>query len=174
MGITVYHIGVVVKNLDKAVKFYTEGLGLECEELFGAEGELLSKVVGVPNAKMRVASLVADDGVLLVLVQYLSPKVTIRDRAQQDHRTMSGSTHIAFMVENALKSYRLLKKMGATAEAPPIETIPGHKTCYMQDPDGNWIELVEDKAHASTPFKIRQSRLKSSGKESRIRSPKKK
>ncbi|MBM3947933.1 MAG: hypothetical protein FJ312_01575 [SAR202 cluster bacterium] len=105
MGITVYHIGVVVKNLDKAVKFYTEGLGLECEELFGAEGELLSKVVGVPNAKMRVASLVADDGVLLVLAQYLNPKVKIRDKEEQDHRTMSGSTHIAFMVENALKSY---------------------------------------------------------------------
>jgi catechol 2,3-dioxygenase-like lactoylglutathione lyase family enzyme len=174
MGITVYHIGVVVKNLDKAVKFYTEGLGLECEELFEAEGELLSRVVGVPGARMRVASLVADDGVLLVLVQYLNPKVTIRDKAQQDDRTMSGSTHIAFMVENALAMYRKLRKMGATAEAPPIETIPGHKTCYMQDPDGNWIELVEDKAHASIPFKIRQSRLKSSGKESRVRAKEKK
>ena len=26
---------------------------------------------------------------------------------------------------------------------PPIEVAPGKKCCYIQDPDGNWIELIE-------------------------------
>ena len=32
---------------------------------------------------------------------------------------------------------------GAVGLNPPVEGAPGRKVCYMQDPDGNWIELIE-------------------------------
>jgi len=158
--ITVYHVGMVVSDLDRSIRFYTEGLGLECEEVFEADGEMLSNVVGVPDARMRVASLVADDGVLFVIVQYLNPPTTVRPFEDQAERTSTGSAHVAFMVPSIQKTYKKLVKMGATAVNPPIETRPGHLNCYMQDPDGNWIELVQDATHAATPFRIRQGRVR--------------
>ena len=39
--------------------------------------------------------------------------------------------------------YERLLRHGARKLNPPIEGAPGKWVCYLQDPDGNWIELIE-------------------------------
>lgn len=160
MGVSAYHTGFVVQDLDRSVKFYTEGLGLECEEILDLSGWGLSQVVGYEDAKIRAAFLVADDGQILELLQYKNPPVKVRDAQQQHTRNLTGASHLGFFVDDAKAAYERCVKLGAKKLNPPVEVLPGLIACYIQDPDGNWFEIVEDKLHNASPFKVRQNRTR--------------
>ena len=81
----------------------------------------------------------------------------MRNSAEQYKRATAGAAHLAFIVEDAdLVLERLVNNGGAKLN-PVVETRPGVKICYLQDPDGNWIELLEDNQHARQQFTIRQN-----------------
>ncbi|MBM3948074.1 MAG: VOC family protein [SAR202 cluster bacterium] len=161
MGVTAYHTGFVVTDLDRSIKFYTEGLGLECEQVVDdAQGPGLSQVVGYENVRIRAAFLVADDGQMLELLQYVNPKVTPREHAHQYPRHLAGAAHLGFFVEDVHGTFERLKKLGAKPLNPPATVRPGVTGSYVQDPDGNWFEIVQDDLHNKTPFKVRQNRTR--------------
>lgn len=160
MGVSAYHTGFVVQDLDRSIKFYTEGLGLECEEVLDLAGPGLSSVVGYDDARIRAAMLVADDGQILELLQYTNPVVQVRDAKQQHQRNLTGAAHIGFFVDDAEAAFQRCLKLGAKKLNPVVEALPGVKACYIQDPDGNWFEIVEDKLHNAAPFRIRQNRIR--------------
>ena len=39
--------------------------------------------------------------------------------------------------------YRRLSENGARIINPPAVIAPGRVACYLADPDGNWVELME-------------------------------
>ena len=161
MGISAYHTGFVVNDLDRSVKFYTEGLGLECEQVVDdLAGPGLDKVVGYENVKLRAAFLFADDGQMLELLQYVNPMVKPREHAHQYPRHLAGAAHLGFFVDNVEETFKRVVKMGAKPLNPPAWVRPGLTGCYLQDPDGNWFEIVEDKVHNAAPFKVRQNRTR--------------
>ena len=68
MIIKTRHTGLVVKNLDKSIRFYEE-LGLKVWKREFEKGEFLSQVVGINGAEIETAKLKIYDGSLLELLE---------------------------------------------------------------------------------------------------------
>jgi len=72
-------------------------------------------------------------------------------------RAAIGATHLAFIVDDINATWKRLLSMGGKKLNPPVAVGDKLKGLYMQDPDGNWVELDEDKAHADFAFRIVQN-----------------
>ena len=158
MGVTAYHTGFVVSDLARSVKFYTEGIGLELDVEFKASGPGLEQVVGYEGVVLNMAMLVGDDGQLLELLNYENPPTQPRQEDQQYQRYWAGAAHLGFFVDNAQETFDRCVALGGKVLNPLVEALPGLLACYMQDPDGNWFEIVQDDLHNREPFVVRQNR----------------
>ncbi len=134
------HTGFVVRDLDASVKFYRDVLGLEIVRTMDREGAPISQVIGYENTHLKGAILSTGDSHSLELIQYLNPSPTERPT---EERNALGASHLAFNVDNMEETFERLVSNGARKLNPPATMQPGRKACYMQDPDGNWIELIE-------------------------------
>ena len=76
----------------------------------------------------------------LELIKYHSPAPAERPTSE---RSVLGASHLAVQVDNIDDLFQAAVDNGATSLNPPTEVAPGRTACYMQDPDGNWIELIE-------------------------------
>ena len=141
----VFHTGITVSNLDRAIPFYRDVLGFEVvtgpTDVF--EGDELSTGVGVPGARLRLA-IVNVGGSSLELHEYLSPKSAV-DRPMPPNTR--GFMHVAFRVENIEEKIRELEAKGVSflSRLNVVEEGPlaGWKWVYFKDPDGITLELVE-------------------------------
>lgn len=140
---SINHTGVVVQNLDRSIAFYSGTVGLEVITHLDALGDTVSQVVGYDNTHLKVALLRSMNGQVIELVQYLQPQPGQRPTEQ---RAVLGVSHLAFDVDNIDETLCHLVDHGAIKMNDPVEVAPGKKVCYLQDPDGNWLELIEDQS----------------------------
>ena len=140
MIIGMHHSGVVVRDMEKALAFYTEVLGLKSLGTAERRGAPISQVVGYENAHLTRTMLATPSGTNVELLQYHSPPPA--DRPTQE-RSVLGASHIAFTVDDIEATFQELISRGARKLNPPVEVEPGRKVTYLQDPDGNWIELLQ-------------------------------
>ena len=63
------HTGIVVRNLDKAIRFY-EGLGFSIWKREVEKGQYIDKIVGLDNTEIETAKLKSPCGGLLELLKY--------------------------------------------------------------------------------------------------------
>ena len=153
------HTGFVVEDLERSRKFYMEGLGLEELKLFEIQSYELGRVVGYDNAHIKASMLAGADGHVLELIEYIDPPTEVSDIGTQATLWRTCATHLAFYVEDAKATWQRLVDMGGKAVNPPIELLPGVWLCYMQDPDGNWIEITSDVEHDRLQFIIRHNMI---------------
>ena len=135
------HTGFVVSDLDASIQFYRDIMGLELERTLEREGPAISQVLGYEATHIRGALLSIQDGHSLELIQYVHPEGADRPT---DERNALGATHLAFSVDDIDDTFRRLVASGAKKLNPPARVTPVRTVCYLQDPDGNWIELIED------------------------------
>ena len=135
------HTGFVVRDLDRSVQFYRDVVGLAVVITREREGVSISQVLGYEGTRIRTANLGIADGHVLELIQYVYPVGA--ERPSEERNTL-GATHLAFNVEDIDATFDQLVSRGALRLNPPAEVAPGRRVCYMQDPDRNWIELIED------------------------------
>ena len=62
----VRHVGIVVSNMEKSLKFYRDLLGLKIKSLVNEEGKFLDNMLSHENVKNKVAKLYAKNGNVLV------------------------------------------------------------------------------------------------------------
>ena len=134
-----HHTGFVVSDLEKAVAFYRDIVGLEEQGRYERIGEGIQQVVGYDNAHLQIA-LMGVGGHNLELIQYLSPSSGQRPT---EERSVLGATHLCIQVDDIEKTFQTLVNNGATKLNPPKELASGRTACYLQDPDGNWLELLQ-------------------------------
>ena len=137
------HTGFVVRDLERAIEFYRDVIGLALIKTIELDGGPIDEVVGYRNANLLIALLGVGDGHVLELIQYVRPPGSERPT---DERNAAGATHLAFDVEDIEQTFQRLVDRGARKLNPPIEVRADLKCCYLQDPDGNWIELLEASA----------------------------
>lgn len=142
MIVDLNHTGLVVKNLDEAVSFYRDAIGLSLARNVERKGLSISKVLGYTDTHIKAALMDLGNNCMLELIEYLSPRP---DPRPSNERAVLGASHIAFNVVDIDSTYHRLLGCGAVGLNPPSEVAPGRHVCYMQDPSGNWIELIEDK-----------------------------
>ena len=136
------HTGFVVADLDRSVEFYNEVVGLQVVARRERDGGPISQVLDYEKTSIKVALLGIDgeDGHILELIEYVNPVSTERPT---NERAVLGASHLAFNVTDIEGTFQRLLANGAIRLNAPVEVTPGRVVCYLQDPDGNWIELIE-------------------------------
>jgi len=149
----VWHFSFTVSDLDRSIEFYRELLGFELVHTQEQANAYTRRLVGYPDASLRVAQLAVPGqprGISthdLELVQYLSPK------GERGSREICnpGAAHMAMTVDDIHERYERFVAAGVEFVSPPNEITAGVNaggyTCYFRDPDDIVLELVQPPAH---------------------------
>jgi len=132
-----HHVGLTVSDLDRAVEFYEDVFDLPVLARFSVSGDAFSTGVDVPDATGRFAHLDAD-GIRLELVEY-DPE---GDETRADRVNQPGAAHVGLAVEDIDDFYRALSANVTTLSAPQT-TESGSTICFVEDPEGNLVEVLE-------------------------------
>ena len=138
----VRHIGIVVRDLERSLRFYRDALGLRVVRAIEESGAYLDSLLALRNAQVKTVKLAAPDGPAVIeLLQFDShPDTTTAQRPIY----AVGPSHVAFSVEDLDAVYHRLAQAGVSFNAPPQRSPDSSaKVCCCQDPDGMTIELVE-------------------------------
>ena len=135
------HFGISVKNIEKALKFYRDLLGLEIMREMDEHGNYIDNMLNLKNVKVKTVKLSCNGkGTIVELLEFKSHKSEIVSREIFDF----GASHIAFTVENIEKTYKYLLNNGVKFNAIPQTSPDGYaKVTFCFDPDGTPVELVE-------------------------------
>lgn len=143
---SIYHTGFVVRDLAESLEFYTGFLGMSIERgPAESDSPWLAEVVGYPSIRMRMAYVGVGDGHSIELIEYIEPFAT--PQPGLNDRNRPGSAHAAMVVDDVtgwrekLEARRV--KVFGPREVRDLEYPWARLAIYFQDPDGNWLEMVE-------------------------------
>jgi catechol 2,3-dioxygenase-like lactoylglutathione lyase family enzyme len=137
MDLTAHHVGLTVSDLDRSVAFYRDTLGLDVLSRFSVGGEAFAAGVGIEGASADFAHLDAD-GARVELVEY-DPE---GDDQSSGELNQPGASHLGLEVDDLDAFYADLPEDVPTISEPQT-TESGTRICFLQDPDGHLIEVLE-------------------------------
>ena len=142
------HVAVTVSDTKRSLGFYVDQLGLRLMENHQLEGAAIDEANGLQGGSARSTRLQAPDSpeVLIDLLEYYSPP----GQAHITPHGSVGSCHFALVVEDLQGAYEELKEKGVPFISGPVSfrlTEGSVSVCFCQDPDGNYIELMEEYDH---------------------------
>lgn len=144
----IWHVSWTVTDIVRSQRFY-ETLGFELVHYQEGKNAYTEKLVGLPGAHLKAALMKLKDtpaglsGHVIELIEYVSPKGEhLRPRPCDVN-----SAHLALITDNAPELHRRMVEAGAVFVSPPVAITEGINrggfTCYMRDPDGFTIELMQ-------------------------------
>ena len=135
------HVGLVVADLERSLKFWCDTMGFEIARQMEESGPHIDAMMGLKGVTVTTAKLVAPDGNLLELLCFHSH----RDKPKWVGKPYStGFTHIALTVNDLDETLRRLKLFGASVPGDPQLSPDGQvKVIYASGPEGVLLELVE-------------------------------
>lgn len=138
---TFRHAAIVVTDMERALGFYRDLLGLKIVLDAEREGEFFDKLLAMPGVRMRVAMLEAPDAGRIELFEFLSHPAWVR---HPEEKREAGCWHVALSVADIDRTYQRLLERGVRFNCPPQVSPDGYgKVTYCYDPDGATIELVQ-------------------------------
>jgi catechol 2,3-dioxygenase-like lactoylglutathione lyase family enzyme len=138
----VRHVGLVVRDLDRALGFYRDLLGFVVEREADEHGSFLETILGLEGARVTTVKLRGPGGgSLLELLRFAEPAA---DETPRGGLTTPGLTHVAITVEALDGVYARLVADGVPFTSPPQRSPDGRaKVAFCRDPEGTPLELVE-------------------------------
>lgn len=140
------HAGVSVSDLDRSLAFYVDGVGLRCVSRRLVEDDYVLTIVQVPGTRaLEVAMLALPTGqVVLELLRYVGCEPGSWSGQPSDF----GVGHVCLFVDDVDAARERALQAGGRARTPhPVEIksgpYKGGVSCYLADPDGYTVELVE-------------------------------
>jgi len=140
------HIGITVSDVDRALSFYRDVLGLRVIADGTVTEPEVAELLGLDSVQLRIADLDSGDGRIVELIQYVQPK----GRRIAYESSDSATAHIAFTVDDlAAVRDRLTSAGAAMVSRQPITidepggAFDGAICFYVRDPDGIILELVQ-------------------------------
>lgn len=138
------HVGIVVRDLERSLRFYRDLLGLTVVRTMEEHGDVLDRILARQNTRVTTVKLVPPTGGMLVELLAFESHPT--KACSEDELLTAGVSHLAFTVENLDMLYERLSGAGVRFHAPPQTSLDGHvKVTFCRDPDGTPIELVEER-----------------------------
>lgn len=134
------HACIVVKDLNKSLKFYRDILGLKVFKIITVKGRYPEIVLGKKGIKLTYVKLRCPNQPkntlpIFELHYWHKPRISSK----------SGYNHISFTVKDLDSEYRRLDKLGVKFLSRPTKSLDGKtKICFGYDPDNHLIEFVED------------------------------
>jgi catechol 2,3-dioxygenase-like lactoylglutathione lyase family enzyme len=151
MGTEIIHANIVVRDVEKSVKFYTELLGARVVRDWWGESEGIGESFGFDRTARWHCYMLrwgeGDDNTFpqIDLLQWLDPPAVGEPYPVINHL---GIARIALMVDDIDGMYQRLVGAGATLLSEPKPFSPhterGRRLRFVtvKDPDGIFIELV--------------------------------
>ena len=143
------HVGICVSDLERSLAFYRDLLGFAPEHELEVEGEPTDTLLRLRGTRLKAVSL-SRDGVRIELLRFASPPAPPRRE-----RVMNevGLTHLSFRVADLDAVVTDLRAAGAQVLDDTILRFPdfGSAACFVVDPDGQLIELVQAPGDPAAP-----------------------
>lgn len=150
MILGLWHVSFTVSNLERSVEWYTKVLGLEYVRGQTQDNEYTRRLVGFPDARLKVAQLRIPNLTIPVsrhhieLVEYERP----RGPAVPLQTNSPGVGHWAFVVDDINAEVARLRSLGVQFKSPAPNLITegvnrGGYSIYFLDPDGITLELMQ-------------------------------
>ncbi len=141
------HVNIVVADVERSVRFYTEILGLQRGFEVMLEGDWIEAVTGLKGARAHCVFMESTDAtVRLELLQYLSPSGADFDLNSLPNT--QGIRHVAFLVDDLDALVARLRAAGVPLVSEPVEvpfavgTMGRKRLFYFHDPDGTLLEAA--------------------------------
>ena len=141
------HVNLVVSDMERAIRFYSEVLGLRRGFEVILEGSWIDTVTGLSDARAHCVFMEPDDSsVRLELLQYFDPVGTTIDANSLPHTP--GLRHLAFTVDDLDAVISRLRAQGVLPVSDPVEVpfsvgaMGRKRLCYFHDPDGTLLEIA--------------------------------
>jgi glyoxylase I family protein len=142
----IHHAGLVIRDLDRSIYFYHDVLGLQFanEPTPWFSGPQLETGVGVPGAVLRQVSLWVGEHATLELIEYQNRPAS---STRPVPNNFMGAAHVCLLVDDIQAKKADLETKGVTfySDVNVVDEGPlaGWRWCYLSDPDGLALELVE-------------------------------
>ena len=135
------HTGIVVTDLEAALRFYRDLLGFRETKRLEESGAYIDNMLALDGAQVTTVKLTAPDGNLIELLHF---RTHPRPRPPPPDACRIGITHLAFTVDDLQHMHTALTAAGVSFNAPPQLSPDGYaKVTFCRDPDGTLIELVQ-------------------------------
>ena len=139
---------IVVSDMDASLKFYRDYLNMKVFYDQVIQAEAPAKLMGIPDCKVRLVSLQADDSLdgMVGLLEFISPDY--RPRSTIKNAMKAPDTMLLFMADDidVVATHKHLRDRGARIVSAPLEydlpdrgTLSGF-TCM--DPDGILVAVM--------------------------------
>jgi catechol 2,3-dioxygenase-like lactoylglutathione lyase family enzyme len=145
---TTIDLGCVVTDLDKSVRFYTEGIGFREVAGFEVPTSLATDAGLTDSRPLTIRVLVLGDDPEATKLKLMQVTGTLPRIGDNDFiHSHAGFRYLTIMVADTDAALARLAKLGVEpiAKSPialPESLAPGmHLTC-VRDPDGNLVELI--------------------------------
>jgi catechol 2,3-dioxygenase-like lactoylglutathione lyase family enzyme len=148
---TIDHVNIVVRDLDRMVGFYRHALGLKETKRVTITGAWVAATVGLPEVHADVVYLDFPSGPRIELIRYNRPpgeKLIGTERPN-----VAGLRHIAFRVDDIDDAVDRLRATGITFLSGGVQQVPDtqvtyaggvrKRLIYFLDPEQNLLELCE-------------------------------
>ena len=137
------HFGLVVSNLEKALVFYRDLLGLCVQGKTDENGDFISKILFSENVKLKTVKLSANDNsTRLELLEFDNPSI---NSTRKTSLFEPGFTHISLTVKNLDELCVRLKNSNIEFNSQPTISPNGSlKVVFCKDFEGNYLELIEE------------------------------
>ncbi len=144
-----FHGGVTVSDMDRALVFYRNGLGLEMEFDRRLDAPYLSAVLGLDFEFIRAVYLRVPGGGFVELLEYHG----IERMPARSRPCDYGAGHLCLYVDDVDAMHARLVSLGFMARSDAVVEITagpnqGARSCYMSDPDGYAVELFQKRPGA--------------------------
>lgn len=143
------HIGIGVSDMERSLRFYRDLLGFAWEHELRIEGEPTDTLLRLKGTNLHAVYLTRD-GVRIELLHFASPAAPRRsERAMNE----IGLTHLSFRVEALDPVLDALRADGQRVLDETVIRFPawGAAACFVVDPDGQLIELVQAPGDPAAP-----------------------
>ena len=135
---TLRHLGIVVRDMDKSLKFY-KYLGYEVISDMKEDGKFIDKILGLKDSDLRTVKMTCDNNHMIELLDYSNP---ISDDNSKRVNYV-GCSHFTLSVSNIESLYEDLSKNNVEFISKPISNGKV-KVAFCKDPNDVYLELVEE------------------------------
>ena len=128
-----HHVGLSVADLDAEQRWYQLNFGLD---------DVVERVQ-LSEPPVRTVVLRAPSGLRLELIELVGSQPSSADNPLEAARTQTYG-HLALEVDDLDVAFSELTATGAHPVSPPAPgASPGIRFAYVQDPEGNLLELIQ-------------------------------
>jgi catechol 2,3-dioxygenase-like lactoylglutathione lyase family enzyme len=143
------HTGICVSDVERSLRFYRDLLGFRYEHELEVAGEPSDTLLRLRGVQLRAVYLTRD-GVRIELLHFAGPPAPPR-RERTVHEL--GLTHLSFRVADLDATLAALRAAGERVLDETIIRVPDFQVaaCFVVDPDGQLIELVQSPGDPAAP-----------------------